>query len=142
MDNPISVGVVSAVFPERATATVYFESLNVTSRELHIGVHGTTRSQEYWMPAVGESVLCLFLSDKSREGFIVCSYYNEVDKPPSTSVNKRVIRFEDGTGIEYDSQSKVMSINAKGPIQIKSGGNVHVEGDVIADGVSLKNHTH
>jgi len=35
-----------------------------------------------------------------------------------------------------------VNINVNGPVNIAATGNVNVTGDVIADGISLKNHVH
>lgn len=149
MKKLIDTGRISAVYPERCTARVFFEERDFVSGELYIGVRGSQSTKEFWMPSVGEEVICLFLTDSS-EGFILCSYYSNKDKPPVADKNKRHIQFEDGTFIEYDMKTHTLCVETKGKINITStssinivaGNNVHVEGDVIAGGISLKNHTH
>jgi phage baseplate assembly protein V len=140
MKKLIDVGRVSAVYPDRCTARVYFEDRDTVTRELHIGVRGSLNTKDYWMPEPGEAVVCVFLPN-STEGFILCTYYGE-DKPPVKERNKRHLSFEDGTTIEYDTKTHTLSIQCTGSIHIKANGNIYVTGDVIADGISLKNHTH
>jgi phage baseplate assembly protein V len=141
MQKLIAVGRVSTVYPERCTARVYFEDRDAVSRELHVGIRGSQNTKDYWMPEPGEAVVCAFLPNSS-EGFILCSYYGGDDKPPVKERHKRHISFEDGTSIEYDSKTHTLSIECAGSVNIKASGNVTVIGDVIADGISLKNHTH
>lgn len=141
MKKLIDIGKVSAIYPERCTARVFFDDREAVSKELFIGVRGSQNTKEYWMPAIGEQVLCVFLQN-STDGFILCSYYGQQDKKPVMDEKKRHVTFEDGTLVEYDSNTHTMLIKAKGAINIIADGDVHVTGDVIADGISLKNHTH
>jgi phage baseplate assembly protein V len=135
------VGIVTSIYPDRCTAKVQFkDSDNMVSDELQIGVRGSLKNKDYWMPKVGEEVFCSFTEQK--QGYIICTVYSEEDPPPVTDENKRHMEFEDGTTLEYDTKTHILSIQCTGPINIRANGNVNVAGDVIADGISLKNHTH
>lgn len=146
----IDVGHVSAVYPERGTARVVFEDKGTVSRELFILVRGSQETKDYWMPAIDEEVVCVFLPNTSKVGFILGSPYNDEDKPPVVSEHKRHLQFSDGTYLEYDQNTKTLTMDVKGEIHLKTtskihittASNVYVTGDVIADGISLKNHTH
>lgn len=140
--NLIRVGRVSSVDPKTATARVVFEAQGVVSHELPVLQRQTLRNKDYWLPDVGEHVVCLFLPTGNAEGFVIGAIYSDEDLPPVSSQDKRVVRFEDGTVIEYDRASHTLTINAVGPINIVAASNVNVAGDVIADGISLKNHVH
>ncbi|MBM7580002.1 phage baseplate assembly protein V [Jeotgalibacillus terrae] len=140
--NAFQVGRVSSVFPERGTAKVYFKDKDVVSRELPIVNRGSRNTKDFWMPSVDENVLCGFLDNTSRAGFILGSYFNELNESVSSTVNKRRIEFPDESVIEYDFTSNTFLLDIKGNVQIKATGNVTVQGDVISDGISLKNHTH
>lgn len=142
MDKPFRVGRISAVYPERCTAKVYFEDVDVTSRELPILVRGSQNTKDFWIPATGESVVCIFISDRSRVGFILGTYFNDEDQPPVKDKSKRHLKYEDGTTIEYDVKTHTLVIDCIGTVNIKATGNINVIGDVLADGISLKNHTH
>lgn len=138
----IDVGRVSAIYPNRGTAKVIFDDKNVVSRELPVLMRGSQDSKDYWMPSIGEQVVCIFLQNTSKFGFIVGSFYNDEDKPPVQSEHIRHLKFKDGTYMEYDEESKTLTLDIKGEVVIKTKSAVRVEGDVIADGISLKNHTH
>ncbi len=140
--NLIRVGRVSAVDPDRATAKVVFEAQEVVSYDLPIIQRQTLRNKDYYLPDVGEHVVCIFLPTGNADGFILGAIYTDEDQPPVSSQDKRVVQFEDGTRIEYDRASHTLTINAVGPINIVAAGNVNVTGDVIADGISLKTHVH
>lgn len=142
LKNIVKVGKVSSVDPASCTARVIFEAQGVVSYDLPIVVSQTMKNKDYVLPDVGEQVLCIFLPTGNAAGFILGSLYSTVDKPALSSEDKRGITFSDGTHIEYDRSSHTLSIDCKGPINIIASGNVNVTGDVIADGVSLKKHTH
>jgi phage baseplate assembly protein V len=149
----LRVGKVSSINPEKCTARVTFEDRSgVVSRELPILVHGTKRSREYWMPEIDEPVLCAFLPNSysaflpnsySAQGFILGSFYSSWGAPPASSEKRRTLAFDDGTTLEYDSSTHTLTIQAAGPININVTGDITVTGgDVIADGISLRHHTH
>lgn len=140
--NLIKVGRVSSVDPATATARVVFEDQGVVSYNLPVLQHQTLKNKDYCLPDVGEHVVCLFLPTGNAEGFVIGAVYSDEDLPPVSSQDKRVIRFEDGTVIEYDRVSHILTISVVGPVNIIAAGNVNVTGDVIADGISLKNHVH
>jgi phage baseplate assembly protein V len=134
-------GIVTSINPSKCTARVKFEdSDDLISAELQIVARGSFKNKDYWMPKVGEHVFCTFTREK--KGYILGSLYSEDSAPPVTDGNKRHTSFDDGTSIEYDTNTHTLSIHCVGPVNIKADGNVNVEGDVIADGISLKNHTH
>ncbi|NPV30554.1 MAG: phage baseplate assembly protein V [Firmicutes bacterium] len=140
--NLIRIGRVSAVDPARATARVVFEAQEVVSYDLPVIQRQTLRNKDYYLPDVGEHVVCIFLPTGNADGFILGAIYTDEDQLPASSQDKRVIQFEDGTRIEYDRASHTLTVNAVGPINIVAAGNVNVTGDVIADGISLKSHVH
>lgn len=141
--NLIRVGIVSSTNPAVCTARVAFEDRSaVVSFDLPILVRGSLKTKDYWMPDPGEQVLCIFLPSGNAQGFILGSIYSEKDKPPVSDGDKRHISFSDGTQIEYDQSTHILTIDIKGPINIVVNGDVNISGDVIADGKSLKTHTH
>jgi phage baseplate assembly protein V len=142
LKNLIRIGRVSAVDPAKATARVVFEAHDLVSYDLPILQRQTMKNKDYWLPDVGEHVICIFLPTGNAEGFILGAIYSKEDQPLVTSPDKRAIFFEDGSFIEYDRASHILTINVKGPVNIVASGNVNVSGDVVADGISLKNHIH
>lgn len=133
-------GEVVTINPSKCTARVKFDEDGSISAELQVVTRSSSKNKDYWMPKIKEQVYCSFTQEK--KGFIVGSVYSEVDVPPVTDDSIRALHFEDGTKLEYNTKSKTLSIDCVGPITIKSAGNINVIGDVIADGISLKNHTH
>lgn len=139
----VRVGKVSSINSENCTARVVFsDKSDLVSFELPILVRGTLKNKDYWMPVPGEQVVCVLLPSGVARGFVIGALYSEKDKPPTNDPNKRVMSFSDGTTFEYDKSNNTLTIDVKGPINITANGDIHVTGDVIADGISLKNHTH
>ncbi|WP_319403141.1 phage baseplate assembly protein V [uncultured Anaeromusa sp.] len=107
---------------------------NMVSYDLPVLVPSTCDPQDYALPKEKTDVLCVFLPNGQQQGFVVGSFYTEANPPPIADRKKWLKKFEDGSQIEYDRATK--------KINIQAAGDVHVVGDVIADGVSLKKHTH
>ena len=130
--NIIKVGVVESFNEANATARVIFEDIKVKSYDLPIIVKQSQNNKDYWIPDIGESVLCLFLPTGIESGFILGSYYNKKDRPPVTDQNKRTVKFSDGTILEYDRKTHKLTADVKGDIDIKATGKVDmiVNGDI------------
>ncbi|QPA33368.1 phage baseplate assembly protein V [Thermaerobacillus caldiproteolyticus] len=111
MKKWMDVGRVSSIYPERCTARVYFEDKNMVSRELQVAVRGAQNNKDFWMPAIGEQVICLFSPNGNGEGFIIGAVYNDEDKPPVQTEKKRHIQFEDGAFFEYDVSNHVLTLD-------------------------------
>lgn len=156
LNKVIRIGTISSIDPKTATARVLFEERdNQVSFDLPIIFPRTKDTQDYFMPTVGEEVLCIFLPNGMEEGFVIGSYYNRY-KPetiPENNEHKRLIKFKDGTLIEYDTEKSKLTIDTIGEINIKASninieGNVNVIGNINASG-SIKdaggntaNHSH
>lgn len=124
--NMIKVGVIESFNEANATARVIFEDIKVKSYDLPIIVKQSQNNKDYWIPDIGESVLCLFLPTGIESGFILGSYYNKKDRPPVTDQNKRTVKFKDGTVLEYDRANHKLTADVKGDIDIKATGNISV----------------
>ncbi|MEG1688134.1 MAG: phage baseplate assembly protein V [Hafnia sp.] len=124
----IRVGVVSDIDEKGVTARVTFDDQDdVTSASLQVIVKNTDENADYWMPDVGEQVLCLFLPVGPQQGFILGSFYDETHTPPANTANKRVIKFKNGTRIENDRESNLLLIDAVGDVTVKATGTVTID---------------
>lgn len=124
----IRVGVVSDIDEKGVTARVTFDDQDdVTSASLQVIVKNTDENADYWMPDVGEQVLCLFLPVGTQQGFILGSFYDETHTPPANTANKRVIKFKNGTRIENDRESNLLLIDAVGDVRVKATGTVTID---------------
>jgi len=125
----VRVGVVTNVYPERGTVRVRLvDADDQVSFELPVVFRKTMKDKEYWMPDVGEQVVCLFSGQGLEQGFVIGAIYSKKDSVPVNSRDKWHIKFEDGTTIEYDRKSHKLSIQCVGDIQIVAQGNVTIIG--------------
>ncbi|BAQ11440.1 baseplate assembly protein v [Bacillus sp. OxB-1] len=114
------VGEVVSIDPVNATARVRLEEQDdKVSAPLRVGHNWTLKNKRYSLPKIGEHVLCIFT--KRSEGFIVCALYSEETPPPRNKQEKHYIEFEDGSNIEYDTNTHTLLVNIVGDIHIQSG---------------------
>lgn len=101
--NWIRIGEVSSVDPKNCTARVVFDDEDgFISNDLPIIQRNTQSTKDYWLPAVGEDVICVFLPCGEEDGFILGSFYADEITPPVNSDTKRYLEFPDGAAFEYD----------------------------------------
>lgn len=117
-----------------------FEESNLISAWLPMVVRGTLTNKDYWMPKIDEHVVVAYTDQKF--GVIMGAIYSKKDEPPVKYEFKRHMLFEDGTSFEYDFKNNLLNIETVGEIHIKCNSKIIVQGDVIADGISLKYHIH
>ena len=117
MESTIRVGVVSSTNPGSGTVRVELpDDDSLVSFDLRVLVRKTHRDQDYWMPDVGDQVLCLFLPFGLEQGFVLGAFYSRPDAVPVSSQDKRHVLFEDGTWLEYDRKSHILSGHIKGSV--------------------------
>jgi len=77
--------------------------------------------------------------------YVLRSIFNvDCKEPEGANDHTEITEYEDGTRVMYDSQEKIMGIEAVGTINVFADtANVFAnKGDVKIDGVSLVHHTH
>ena len=65
------------------------------------------------------------------EGFVLGTFYSNVDSPVEGGVDVHAFKFSDGSVIKHDRNSGKLTINVKGDIDIIAGGEVTVNGQKI-----------
>lgn len=134
--NIVRVGIISTVNIETCSARVTFlDKQDTVSADLAVLNRGSMIVKDYWLPDIGEQVLCLFLGNGKNQGFILGSFFSSVDKPSSSGMGKRIVDFGDGSVVEYEKGS--ITINSSKAVNI-----VAPTGDVVVNGISLVNHIH
>jgi phage baseplate assembly protein V len=132
----VRVGTVSSVIPESGFVRVTCgDADNLVSYELPVLTHKAQYDKEYWMPDVGEQVVCIFLPNGLECGFVVGAFFSGPDRAPVASKDKHHVSYKDGTWIEYDRSSHVMSGHIKGSVNaltIDDDATVSVGGSIIA----------
>jgi phage baseplate assembly protein V len=141
--NLFRVGSVTAIDEENQLVRVTFDDLDDTvSPWLQVSTLGAHADDCYWMPDIDEQVFCVFMPTGNAEGYVLFSVRGANNTPKAGKVGRRYIKFADGSSVEHDRETSTITVVCSGPINIIAVGNVNVTGDVIADGISLKNHIH
>jgi phage baseplate assembly protein V len=118
---------VRVAFPDRDQLLSYWLPIVFTK---------TQNDKGYWVPDIGEQVVCL-MDEHDEAGAVLGAIYSSADTPPVQSADKYHMSFKDGASIEYDRAAHVlaislpngatMSISANGAsIAIDASGNVKV----------------
>lgn len=131
LKNIIRIGEVSSVNAGNCSARVsYSDRNNTVSAELPIITRGSKNNKDYWLPDVGEQVLCIFLPNGKNltEGFILGTHFSGKDKPVVNDRNKYQIQYADGSKLEYDRAEHKLNIDIKGDIDIIASGNIKING--------------
>ncbi|STL59961.1 Phage P2 baseplate assembly protein gpV [Escherichia coli] len=68
-----------------------------------------------------------FIPQGRNKVLFLVVFYDETQKPPSNTVNKRVIRFNNGTRIEVDRESNYSLVDAVGDVTVKATGTVTID---------------
>lgn len=124
VNDVIRVGKISAVFPERATASVEFRDRDgLVSKELAIMQRNTLKNKDYALFDVGEHVICAFFGNGASEGVILGAIYDRKNDASLDEQDTRSVIFEDGAAVFYDRKDHVFQIkDAHGSfIQMKDG---------------------
>ncbi len=118
---------VRVAFPDRDQLLSYWLPVVFTK---------TQNDKGYWVPDIGEQVVCL-MDEHDEAGAVLGAIYSSADTPPVQSADKYHMSFKDGASIEYDRAAHAlavslpngatMSISANGAsIAIDASGNVKV----------------
>jgi len=91
---------------------VQFADDDITSFWLPVLQQKTNKDKFYSMVDVGEQVACL-MDDDSEDGVILGAIYTGVDSVPGISKDQHIIKFEDGSFIEYNKETQMLTIVVK-----------------------------
>ena len=108
----LKFGIVTAINPLTAKARVEFAEDELISYWLPILQKKTLKDKFYSIVDVGEQVACL-MDENSEEGVILGSIYTNLDSVPAFSQEQHLIRFEDGSFIEFNKERQQLTIVAK-----------------------------
>lgn len=129
------VGIVKAQDAANCRVRVTFPDRNqLTSWWLPICVPKSQDDKAYWVPDVGEQVVCM-MDEHDEDGTVLGAIYSTVDLPPVASVDKWHISMKDGAIFEYDRAAHslnlslpsgaVLTVSANGAVvEIDSSGNL------------------
>lgn len=132
----VRTGIVTHRYPQKATVRVKLVGYrdNYVSHELPVIYRATRRNKDYYLPDIGEHVVCLFEGSGLEEGYVLGAIYSTEDRPtaPLSADDGEVYGFEDDSGmsmrfnrarrsaeIEHSSGSRV-SMTRDGVVEIRA----------------------
>ncbi len=108
--------------------------------------------KEYWLPDVGETVLCIFPWFDEKHGYVVGAVYNQKDIPPTFAGEGQYILHDKSKNLflmnRADKQFYFFTdrVNIVGDLvvtgTIYAGGGVATTGNIVDALGDLTNHTH
>ncbi len=132
LKNLIRVGTVSSVNYDEGKIRVTFDDQGkIVTDELPM------LSFEYYMPAVGDKVYCLFLGNSLSKGLCLGKYFNKKETPVESGEDIYYKHFFQQGYLKYDRASKTLTINAE---KLRAEGSIQVNiqgGVVIIDGSQI-----
>lgn len=129
--NVVRYGTVTSVDPINARAKVTFGG-ETESAWLQFSTSRAGGARVWSPPVTGEQVMVFSPMGDTAQGVIMGSLPNAAFPAPSG----------DGATYQIDLPGGVSIAVSGGSIEISAPGNIIVNGDVIADGISLKVHVH
>jgi len=118
----VRVGEVESVDRARCRVGVVFQSVSsvdkdgkvnrFTSKNMPVMVKQSVENRDFWMPAVGEQVVCVFLPTGPEVGFVLGSFYSDEDPTPEGAevAGLRVVEFADGARVEYSTEESKLRL--------------------------------
>ncbi len=123
-------GYVSAYDAKRHMAKIQFpDKGDLVSSWLPVAVPNTKKNRDEFHLDVGEHVYCNLMGNGLENGVVLCSVYDDKNKPPEGNEDIRKTTFEDGTEILYDRKKKFLKIQCEGDIEIHAKGNITITAD-------------
>ena len=135
----IYTGTITEVKAEGDTSLAIVNVLGRKTDWLPVLQQANSFKKHYTPIRVGEQV-SVFINR-----FVIRGIFNlDCKEPDGANSYTEITEYEDGTRIEYNTQEKVLTVNAVDTINVfAKTANVYADtGDVLIDGVSLVNHTH
>jgi len=129
--NLVRIGRVSSVDPACMSARVVFSDKDEdVSYDLPVLAMCAKSNKEYHLPDIDTQVVCLFLPNISSKGlttgFVLGSFYSDVDAPGENGAGIKSIRFDDGSYVRYEGGN--IQVHAAGNIDITAIGNIKING--------------
>jgi phage baseplate assembly protein V len=124
--NPaFRVGIVQQQDAAHAKVRVVFPDYDqVISWWLPIVFAKTQNDKAYWIPDVGEQVVCL-MDLRDEAGAVLGAIYSNADVPPVNSADKYHLAFKDGASADYDRAAHVLDLKFQDHGEIKYDGGSH-----------------
>lgn len=105
--------------PETHRARIQFPDKDgLISAWIPVAVPNTKKNKDEFPLDKDEHVFCLFMGNGLEQGIVLCSIWDDKNRPPVKDKDIRVTTFEDGTVISYDRKKHLLKIDVKGNVEI------------------------
>jgi phage baseplate assembly protein gpV len=132
------VGIVKTQDAASARVRVVFAELDqMLSYWLPVVVPKTQDDKAYWLPDIGEQVVCL-MDERDEAGVVLGAIYSKVDSTPVQSADKYHLGFKDGTAVEYDRAAHVLALSFMDGTAIKYDAGAHALALTFVDAALIK----
>jgi phage baseplate assembly protein V len=108
----LKFGTVTNINPQNAKARVQFAEDDITSYWLPILQKKTLKDKYYSIVDVGEQVACL-MDENCEDGVILGAIYTNLENVPAISNQQHIIKFEDGSYVEFNRETQMLTMVAK-----------------------------
>lgn len=134
----LRIGIVQELDVVTAKVRVVFPDYDqLVSYWLPIVVPKSQNDKAYWIPDLGEQVVCLMdLQDEA--GAVLGAIYSNTDLPPVTSLNKWHLGFSDGAAFEYDRSLHILDLRFADGTDYRYDAAQHVMSAAYDDGSLFK----
>ena len=120
-------GYVSDYDPKRHMARIQFpDKDDLVSAWLPVAVSNSKKNRDECHLDIGEHVFCSMMGNGLEAGVVLCSIYDDTNKPPAGDADTRKVTFEDGTEILYDRKNKFLKVDCEGDIEIHAKGDITI----------------
>ena len=140
--NPtFRVGIVQEQDTARARVRVVFPDYDqVVSWWLPVIFWKTQNDKAYWIPDIGEQVVCL-MDLRDEAGAVLGAIYSAADATPVNSADKFYIGFKDGAHFDYDRASHILDLLFEDSTELTYDARIHLlnlkfldQGEIAYDG--------
>jgi phage baseplate assembly protein gpV len=137
--NPtFRVGIVQAQDPVHAKVRVVFPDYDeMISWWLPVVFFKTQNDKAYWIPDIGEQVVCL-MDLRDEAGAVLGAIYSSADVPPVNSADKFHLAFKDGAHFDYDRVAHLLELFFQDTTEIKYDARAHLLDLKFQDQAELK----
>lgn len=137
--NPtFRVGIVQAQDTANAKVRVVFPDYDeMISWWLPVIFAKTQDDKFYWIPDIGEQVVCL-MDLRDEAGAVLGAIYSAADVPPVNSADKFHIAFKDGASFDYDRVAHLLNLFFQDTTQLQYDALTHLLDLRFQDQAELK----
>ena len=134
----LRLGIVKEQDPSLGRLRVAFDEFDqMLSYWLPVVFAKTQDDKAYWLPDLGEQVVCL-MDERDEDGVVLGAIYSRADDTPVQSGDKFYLGFKDGSAMEYDRSSHVGSVNFHDTSNFKYDAGIHLLSLSFEDGTTIR----